>query len=161
MNPHLPRVFHDMVTAWRNGADQIPKLLNGTFRGITNFMPGYWTIVGVTKQAYAVMDSRGWRGNFAKDLRRDHIKSGRAFQQHLLDHPVTYAGFCELVADFGRCVVCTKEENPARSAGYGHTYQNSDILWLAQPIDTAMSMAVPTTKAMADALKTAEASANA
>lgn len=48
-----PKVFHDLVNVWRAGADQIPALANGTFRGITNSMPGHWTVVGVTRKALA------------------------------------------------------------------------------------------------------------
>ena len=144
-----PKVFHDLVTVWRDGIGEAPKVANGTFRGITNFMPGYWTIVGVTRNALAIMESRGWRGNFAKDLRRDHIKSGRDFQQLLHDQATSYAEFCEMVADYGRCIVCTKAENPPRTAGYGNTYTDADILWLPQPVDTATSMAIPTTREMA------------
>jgi hypothetical protein len=152
-----PKVFHDLVNAWRNGADQIPKLVNGTFRGITNAMPGYWTVVGITRKALEEMASSGWRS--AAGLRRDHIKSGRDFQQRLLDHAVTYDEFCDLVADYGRCIVCTKAENPARTAGYGNAYHDADIRWLSRPVDTSTSMTVPTTRVMTDLFRSANSGA--
>lgn len=67
----------------------------------------------------------------------------------LIDRSVTYEEFCDLVADYGRVVICTKAENPARSAGYGHTYVDSDILWLEESFCAATSMTVPVSLPMA------------
>ena len=61
---------------------------NGVFRGITNFMPGYLTIVGVTRNARALMEQRGWTGNFAKDLVEDgHMFAVRDEVRLLAGHP--------------------------------------------------------------------------
>ena len=151
-----PKVFHDIIAAWRAGIGETPKLANGTFRGITSWMPGYWTIVGITRNALAVMEARGFSGDFAKDLRRDHIKSGKEFQQRMLGEPTSYAEFCDLVADYGRVIVCTKAENPPHVAGYGNRYTDADIVWLAEPIETSSSIAVPANKRTAALFKTAK-----
>lgn len=142
-----PRVFYDLVETLRHGQDEIPAIQNGVFRGITNFMPGFWTLVGVTKNALRRMEATGWNGNFAKGLRRDHIKSAHLFQKVLLTRHHTYEEFLALVADYGRCVLCTGDENPPRSAGYGNTYTDADILWLSDPVCTSREMSIKTTKA--------------
>lgn len=78
---------------------------------------------------------------------RDHIKSVHSFQKMLFARHHTYEEFLALVADYGRCVLCTCDENPARSAGYGNTYTVADILWLKGPVCTAREMSIKTTKA--------------
>jgi hypothetical protein len=132
-----PKIFHDLVVAWRAGAAQSPEYVTNLFSSITLYMPGYWNIVGVTKRAHALMEARGWAGDFTKGLRRDHAKSRQDFQKRLLDQSTTYPEFVELVADYGRCILCTIDENPPRTAGYGNTYQDDDVLWLPEPIETA------------------------
>jgi hypothetical protein len=156
MQPSRPlKVFHELTAVLRQGSADVKDRQNGIFRGITNSMPGYWTIVGVTRKALEIMSVRNWRGEFTKDLRRDHMKSGRQFQEILMTQQVTYEDFCQLVEDYGRCVVCTSKENPPRTAGYGHTYFDSDIVWLPKPLETSTSMTVPATRATASMFRAA------
>lgn len=142
-----PRVFFDLVETLRQGQDQIPAIQNGVFRGITNSMPGFWTLAGVTINALRQMEATGWKGNFAKGLKRDHIKSAHSFQKLLLSRRHTYEEFLALVADYGRCVLCTGAENPPKAAGYGNTYTDADVVWLDNPICTSREMSIKTTKA--------------
>jgi hypothetical protein len=137
-----PPVFHELIEALRLGQQQIPDILGTTFRGVTNFMPGYWNVVGVTYDALAQMAATGWRGDFMKGLRRDHMKSVKEFQSLLMAAPCTYDRFVDLVADYGRCVICTKAQNPPDRAGYGYAYAESDIAFLPQPFDTAQENSV-------------------
>jgi len=144
-----PPVFYDLIEALRLGQKQIPDILGTTFRGVTNFMPGYWTVVGVTRDALAQMAATGWQGDFMKGLRRDHMKSVKDFQSLLMAEPCTYERFVDLVADYGRCIICTKAQNPPDRAGFGSTYSESDILFLSQPFDTAQENSVRSSKSRA------------
>lgn len=144
-----PPVFHELIEALRFGQRQIPDILGTTFRGVTNFMPGYWNVVGVTRDALAQMATTGWQGDFMKGLRRDHMKSVKNFQSLLMSAPCTYERFVDLVADYGRCIICTKAQNPPDRAGYGSTYSESDILFLSQPFDTAQENSVRSSKSRA------------
>lgn len=144
-----PPVYHQLIEALRAGQGQIKGKLNGTFRGITNCMPGYWTVVGVTRDALAHMAATGWQGDFIKGLRRDHMKSAREFQSLLMAEPFTYERFVDLVADYGRCIICTKAQNPPHRAGYNFTYFDSDIRFLPQPFDTAQVFSVKGSKTKA------------
>jgi hypothetical protein len=138
-----------MIEALRVGQGQMNGKLNGTFRGITNCMPGYWTIVGVTRAALAQMPASGWQGDVKKGLRSDHMKSAREFQSLLMSEPCTYGRFVDLVADYGRCVICTKAQNPPHKAGFGFTYFERDIHFLQQPFDTAQEVSVKAGKTRA------------
>ncbi len=144
-----PPVYHNLIEALRVGQGQIPKILGTTFRGVTNFMPGYWNVIGVTRDALAQMAATGWQGDFMKGLRRDHMKSVKEFQALLMAKPYTYEQFVDLVADYGRCVICTKAQNPPNSAGYGSKYSERDILFLPEPWDTAQENSVRSSKARA------------
>ena len=110
-------------------------------------MTGFCTLVGVTVNALRQMEAPGLQVNFAKDPRRDHIKSAHSFQKVLLARHHTYEEFLELVADHGRCVLCTGAENPSKAAGYGNTYTHADIVWFGEPICTSQEMSIKTTKA--------------
>ena len=154
----IPRVYYEFVMSWRNHHASIAPVANGVFRGITSYVDGYSDIVGITKRAYAVMSERVWTGNYGKGLRRDHIKSAREFQEVLLTHPdLTYETFCALVADYGRCIVCTADENPSKKAGYGNAYKDEDVLWLAKTVSSHSSFAVPVGKKMVEVYKSAKA----
>lgn len=141
------RVYYEMIQALRAGQNTISKTaLNQAFRGITNTMQGYWNIVGVTRQAKEVMDNSGWKKNFAKGLVRDHMKSAKEFQDILMSSDVSFEEFETLVADYGRVVVVTKAQNPYNEVAYGNTYHNEDILYLNNPLESALGFGVPVTK---------------
>ncbi len=144
-----PPVFHKLIEALRVGQAQMNGKVNGTFRGITNCMPGYWTVVGITRAALAQMAATGWQGDFMKGLRRDHMKSAREFQSLLMDKPCTYESFVDLVADYGRCIICTKAQNPPHKAGFGFKFFEGDVLFLSQPFDTAQEVSVKASKTRA------------
>lgn len=147
-----PPVYHQLIEALRAGQGQIDGKLNGTFRGITNCMPGYWTVVGVTRDALAQMAATGWQGDFTKDLRRDHMKPAREFQSLLMAKPYTYERFVDLVADYGRCVVCTKIQNPPNKAGFGFKYFDKDTIFLPKEkqFDTAQEVSMKSSKIRAE-----------
>lgn len=147
-----PPVYHNLIEALRVGQGQIPRILGTTFRGVTNFMPGYWNVVGVTRDALAQMAATGWQGDFMKGLRRDHMKSVKDFRALLMAKPCTYDQFVELVADYGRCVICTKAQNPSHGAGFGFKFFESDVIFLPEPWDTAQENSVRSSKARAEML---------
>jgi hypothetical protein len=144
-----PPVFYDLIEALRLGQKQIPKILGATFRGVTNFMPGYWNVVGVTRDALAQMAAVGWEGEFMEGLSRDHMKSVKDFQSELMKKPCTYKRFTDLVADYGRCIICTKAQNTRKGAGFGTTYFEKDIIFLPQPFDTAQENSLRSSKTRA------------
>lgn len=144
-----PPVFHELIETLRLGQKQIPNILGATFRGVTNFMPGYWNVVGVTREALAQMAAAGWEGEFMEGLSRDHMKSVKDFQYELMKKPCTYENFVDLVADYGRCIICTKAQNPPKGTGFGTRYFEKDIIFLPQPFDTAQENALRSSKTRA------------
>lgn len=142
-----PQVFHKLILELYKNQKEAPKFINQIFRGITNIMPGYWTIVGVTHQAYELMNLREWKGEFTRDLRRDHMISARDFQTKLMSNEYTYEEFVELTNEYGKCILCTKEQNPPRQAGFQFTYNENEIYLLPsnKTFDTATEMSVKAT----------------
>jgi hypothetical protein len=137
--------YHELLSVVHRHRTMLKNSLNGVLRGTTNVMCGYWRVVGVTKMALEQMKERGWKGQYAKGLRRDHIKSARKFQSQLFDREEfpSWDEFGTLVADYGDCVITTKDENPPQTEGYGHSYVESDVMWLSAPFDTHSSIGVP------------------
>ncbi len=141
--PKPPQVFHKLILELYKNQHEEPTLNNQIFRGITNIMPGYWTIVGVTVQAIELMASRNWQGNFTRGLRRDHIRPTVEFKMRLMSKEHSYEEFIELTADYGKCILCTIGQNPAHGAGFGLAYTENDIRWLGDDeFDTARELAI-------------------
>jgi len=143
-----PKVFHKLIIQLSENRTESKKYENQIFRGITNVMPGYWTIVGVTREALSIMESRGWVGNFTKGLRRDHIKSAKSFQEIMLSNSYSYEEFVALTQEYGKCVLCTKSQNPPNRAGFGNAFGEKDVVWIPQDkvFDTAQEISLKSNK---------------
>lgn len=54
-----------------------------------------------------------------------------------------------MVADYGRCVICTRAQNPPHKAGFGFKFFERDTLFPQELFDTAQEVSVKASKTRA------------
>jgi hypothetical protein len=124
--------------------------INREFRSVLSYAIGHWDNVAIEKKAFARMLEMGLtdlKFKAGKQIfNRDHMISPIKLYDWMAANRPTFEEFVAAWPHYGRLAIVLKTDNPNNGSGYGNTYTDADLLWLAERIPSHASGAAPDTK---------------